>query len=348
VIGKIRNYHGNVALREAEELSLVGIIANPASGKDIRRLVAYGSAFDNQEKVRMARRILLGLDAIGVDQVCYMPDYYGIVPKALDRLDIKTPVIPLDFDAKADQRDSTRAAEIMEKKGVKCIVTLGGDGTNRVVAKGALRVPILPLSTGTNNVFPYMVEATIAGMAAGLVATNLTPVEECTFSSTRLELKLDGKVVDLAIVDVAVCGDLFVGSKAVWDMGKVSQIILNRAAPGNIGLSAIGGCLHPVGADEPRCLCLTLGDGGFCVKAPVAPGVISKVFVSDTRIMNVDEEVEIATAPSVLALDGEREVEVRRGQNARIRLAKDGPVVVDVNRTMNSAMQRSILVTRSK
>jgi hypothetical protein len=28
----------------------VGIIANPASGKDIRRLVAYGTVFDNQEK----------------------------------------------------------------------------------------------------------------------------------------------------------------------------------------------------------------------------------------------------------------------------------------------------------
>ncbi|MBM3299009.1 MAG: ATP-NAD kinase, partial [Deltaproteobacteria bacterium] len=54
-------------------MSLVGIIANPASGKDIRRLVAFGSAFDNQEKVRIVRRVLLGLEAVGVDRVCYMP-----------------------------------------------------------------------------------------------------------------------------------------------------------------------------------------------------------------------------------------------------------------------------------
>ena len=326
-------------------MSLVGIIANPASGKDIRRLVAFGSAFDNQEKVRMVRRILLGLEAIGVDQVCYMPDYYGIVPKALDRLDVKTPVVPLDFALKADQRDSTRAAAIMEEKGAKCIVTLGGDGTNRVVAKGALKVPILPLSTGTNNVFPYMVEATIAGMAAGLVAKNLTPLEECTFHSTKLEIKLDGKVVDLALVDVAVCGDLFVGSKAIWDMRKVSQIFLNRADPGSIGLSSIGGCLHPLRADEPKCLCLTLGGNTCFVKAPVAPGVIDKVFISERRVMNVGEEVEIATVPSVLALDGEREVEVRQGQKALIRLAEDGPLVVDVGRTMNSAMKRAIFVS---
>ena len=42
----------------------------------------------------------------------------------------------------------------MKELNVSCIVTLGGDGTNRVVAKGCGSVPILPISTGTNNVFP--------------------------------------------------------------------------------------------------------------------------------------------------------------------------------------------------
>jgi len=326
-------------------LSLVGIIANPASGKDIRRLVAYGSSFDNQEKVRMVRRILLGLEAVGVDQVCFMPDYYGIVPRALDSLKVDVDVFPLDFDARADQRDSTEAARIMEENGTTCIITLGGDGTNRVVAKGTIKVPVLPISTGTNNVFSFMVEATIAGMAAGLVAANLTPLEECTFSSTKLEVKVDGTVVDLALVDIAVCEDLFVASKAVWDMRKVSQIFLNRAEPGNIGLSSIGGLLHPIGAEEPQCLCLKLGGKGRFVKAPIAPGIIEKVIVNEQRIMNVGEEVEISTVPSVLALDGEREVEVRRGQQAMIRVTKEGPVVVDVRRTMNSAMKRGILAS---
>ena len=59
------------------------IMANPASGKDIRRLVAHGSVFDNQEKVRMVRRILVGLAAAGVRDVLYMPEGYGIVPRAL-------------------------------------------------------------------------------------------------------------------------------------------------------------------------------------------------------------------------------------------------------------------------
>ncbi len=325
-------------------MSLVGIVANPASGKDIRRLVAYGSSFDNQEKVRIVRRVLLGLQAVGVDRICYMPDYYGIVPRALDSLKIDIPIHPLDFDTKADQRDSTEAARIMEKEGATCIVTLGGDGTNRVVAKGTTRVPILPISTGTNNVFPFMVEATVAGLAAGLVATGAVPLAESTFLSTRLNVKVDGEVVDLALVDVAVCSDLFVASRAVWDLRKVNQIFLNRAEPDSIGLSSIGGLLHPVTAEEPYGLCLDLGGRGRSVKAPVAPGIIERVFVKDTRIMRVGEEVEIRSVPSVLALDGEREVEVRRGHHAAIHLSEEGPVVVDVKRTMNSAMKRRILV----
>ncbi len=44
----------------------IGLIANPASGKDIRRLVAHGTVFDNQEKVNIVRRIILACNAAGV------------------------------------------------------------------------------------------------------------------------------------------------------------------------------------------------------------------------------------------------------------------------------------------
>ena len=39
-----------------------------------------------------------------------------------------------------------------------------------LVASASGSTPILPLSPGTNNVFPQVREATIAGLAAGLVA----------------------------------------------------------------------------------------------------------------------------------------------------------------------------------
>jgi hypothetical protein len=50
-------------------------------------------------------------------------------------------------------------------------------------------------------------------------------------------------------------------------------------------------------------------------------------------------------APSVLALDGEREVEIRQGQQATIRLGEAGPTVVDVTRTMKAAMKRNIFTS---
>jgi predicted polyphosphate/ATP-dependent NAD kinase len=306
-------------------------------------LVAYGSVFDNQEKVRIVRRVLLGLVAVGVKHICYMPDYFGIVQRALDRIKISATISPVNFKLHGNQEDSIQAARIMEEHGATCIVTIGGDGTNRAVVKGSLSVPILPISTGTNNVFPSMVEGTIAGLAAGLVAKKQVPLKESTISSTLLEVVLDGKVVDLALVDAVVYDDLFVASRAVWDMDKVRQIFLNRAEPDSIGLSAVGGLIYSVAAEEPQCLYLELGAKGRSVIAPVAPGMIKQVFIKTQKIMEVGDAVEVGTIPSILALDGEREVEIRRGQEVALRLAKEGPIIVDVKRTMTAAMERKIL-----
>ena len=54
----------------------IAIIANPASGKDIRRLVAHGSVFDNNEKVNIVKRMLSVFDELGIKKVLFMPDYF--------------------------------------------------------------------------------------------------------------------------------------------------------------------------------------------------------------------------------------------------------------------------------
>ena len=45
----------------------VGVVANPASGRDVRRLVTGASVFDNAEKGAMIHRLMAGLGAAGVD-----------------------------------------------------------------------------------------------------------------------------------------------------------------------------------------------------------------------------------------------------------------------------------------
>lgn len=325
-------------------MSTVGIIANPASGKDIRRLVAFGSSFDNQEKVRIVRRVLLGLAAMGVDRTTYMQDYFGIVERARERLPQPMAGAPVPFKPEHTQEDSTRAAHMMAGK-VACIVTLGGDGTNRAVAKGCGSTPILPISTGTNNVFPTMVEGTVAGLAAGLLSTGRLTLEETTFSTTKLEILKNGKPFDTALVDAAVYDDPFSGSRAILDMGKVRQIFLNRSDPASIGLSAIGGVFCSIAPDDRSGLCLRLGDNGRTVLAPVAPGTILEVKIEKSRFLQLGQIIPVTCSPSVLALDGEREIDVRGGDAFAVRLAPDGPLVVDVNKTMRAAMKKRVLTS---
>lgn len=330
-------------------MSFVGIIANPASGKDIRRLVAYGSVFDNQEKVRIVRRLILGLLAVGVEQICYMPDAFGIVRRAIEPLRLKVPVFPVAFKPTATQEDSVTAGRLMTERNVGCIVTLGGDGTNRAVVKGSgAMTPILPISTGTNNVFPRMIEGTLAGLAAGLVACGLVPVAEAATRSTALEVRRytrDGACVqtDIALVDMAVYEDWFVGSRAVWDMSRTRRIFLNRAEPASIGLSSIGGLLRPVLPEEPVGLVLSLGEGGPRVLAPVGPGTVTEIGLSAVELLHPGLEIEVLTRPAVLALDGERELELRDDERVAVRLVLDGPLVVDAVKTMQAAVVRGVM-----
>ncbi len=149
---------------------VVGLVVNPASGKDIRRLVASASVFDNREKLSIVRRAILGALAGGVERFVYMPDCHGIVASAIDDLGEDAEFVALESPVTDSALDTTRAAGRMRELDVGCVITLGGDGTNRAFALGWRDAPLVAISTGTNNVFPQMVEGTIAGAAAGLVA----------------------------------------------------------------------------------------------------------------------------------------------------------------------------------
>jgi len=56
----------------------VGVIANPASGRDIRRLTTHASVFPTSEKANMVVRLLAGLGMFGVDRVLTLRDKTGV------------------------------------------------------------------------------------------------------------------------------------------------------------------------------------------------------------------------------------------------------------------------------
>ncbi|MGV0035726.1 MAG: hypothetical protein ACNYPE_12490 [Candidatus Azotimanducaceae bacterium WSBS_2022_MAG_OTU7] len=61
----------------------IGIVANPASGKDVRRLVARASVFDNREKCAIIRRALSGAINAGGYKFAFLDDSHNIAGGAL-------------------------------------------------------------------------------------------------------------------------------------------------------------------------------------------------------------------------------------------------------------------------
>ena len=317
----------------------MGIIANPAAGKDIRRIVAQGRFVPNNEKINILKRVLAGLDAVGVESVLFMPDSGMLGRGALDGSNFKLETEFIDIPVFHAEEDSTRAAAHMRDRGVGCVITLGGDGTNRAVAKDLAEVPILPISTGTNNVFPSMIEGTVAGMAAGLVSQGVVDVRVVATRSNKLELKLNGDVKDIALVDLAVSYERFVGARAIWDMSTLHEVFLCRAEPSSIGLSAIGAQLKPISLGDGGGVQIEFGDGDGSVLAPVAPGMVLPVKIKSWRALNAGDSAIVTLRPSTIALDGERTLSLKPSDSASVTLSPDGPLVVDVDKTLRAAAE---------
>ena len=307
------------------------------AGRDIRRLVAQGRFVPNHEKVNILARVLKGLEAAGVERVLMMPDSAGLArgaagaSSALEVELLRMPVFNADLD-------STRAARMMAEMGAGCIVTLGGDGTSRAVAKGCGDVPILPLSTGTNNAFPSDVEGTVAGLAAGVVALEFVETDAVARRARFLEVQTGETEPDIALVDVAVSTERFVGARAIWDTATLHEVFLAGARPDAIGLSAIGARLSP----ETASLRIRIGDGGTTVLAPIAPGMVTEVAVREWARLEVDEPMSIDLSPCTIALDGERTIALGQGQRASVAVRENGPRVVHAAAAMSAATSAGV------
>ena len=180
-------------------MALVGIIANPAASKDIRRLVAQGRVVPDWEKVNILRRVLLGLEAAGIQRVAAMPDSSHLAERARDDPQLSLDLEMIQMPTFYGEGDTVTAAAMMGDMGVDCLVILGGDGTNRAVARGCCSIPVVPISTGTNNVFPTMVEGTLAGLAAGLAAQGNLDMSQAVIISKTVEVYVDGEFRDMAL-----------------------------------------------------------------------------------------------------------------------------------------------------
>ena len=310
-------------------MASIGIIANPASGKDIRRLVSYATTIDNNEKVNICKRIVLAAQGLGVESAYFMPETFMIGYAVKDSLEsdgvLSLSLGVLDFEIEAAMEDTVRSARMLEELGVGCIVVLGGDGTSRAAAKGITKTPMLSISTGTNNVYPAMMEGTVAGMAAAAVALMDEPYS-CCIHDKRITVRVNGEARDTALIDAVVSDDFYAGAKAIWDPERIRRIVVTRCHPATIGFSAVAGAYRIVEDTEDIGFAVELGAQGEGVLAPIAAGVLTPVHVSASRTLALGEEYRFtAESPCMIALDGEREVRVQPGDEVSMTVERDGP-----------------------
>ena len=178
-------------------MAKIGVIANPSAGKDIRRLVASGRIISNQEKANIISRFISGLVSKGVRDFYFMPDKSGLCKPAIENYRNQININFLDTKFYDGPEQTLIAASLLNDIKCDCVLVLGGDGTNRLVAKNINKIPLIPISTGTNNAFPLMIDPTIAGIATGFYVNLLGGKKNYLIRNPYINVKVDENEEDI-------------------------------------------------------------------------------------------------------------------------------------------------------
>jgi len=280
--------------------------------------------------------VAAGAIEMGVDRVCLSTDTHHLAERAVAGLGGVVEFV--DVPLTGSHLDTIGAAEAMWKSQVGAVVVLGGDGTCRDVATGWPDVPLIAISTGTNNVFPSTVDGTTAGVAAALVASGAVPVGVVGRQAKRVALTVDdptrpGVVHDHALVEAALVDTAFVGARAVGDPATIRWVVACIADPGSTGLASIAGRVHPVDRNEPGGVLIRLGPGGRRVRVPLAPGTFATLDVASVEPLAASTSVNLPGG-GVLAYDGERTTPVSPATTITASIERSGPRLLDVHMTL--------------
>ena len=302
----------------------------------------------HEAKRDIVARIAAGADAVGVGHIYVTREPFRIATAALSLLPLRAKVHVVETPLNHDAGDTEAAVSAFLKAGVTTIVTLGGDGTNRAVARVARDINLVPLSVGTNNVFPTLAEPTTAGMVAGLVAAGRFD-SASGYGAVRkrckmLHARLPSGASDVGLVDAALLAGDVVGNMLPFDAQRLEKLFLTRAEPDAIGTSAIGGFVDVVDADDDCGLLVELGGnrGGRLVNAPLSPGLFSQVEVVAAQRIPLDTPV-LFRGQGVLALDGDRDYGLGPRDAATLSIRRDGPWVIDVGSAMRLAVRAGMM-----
>ncbi|MPW24603.1 ATP-NAD kinase [Alkalibaculum sp. M08DMB] len=324
----------------------IGIIANPNSGKDVRRLYSYALTIGNNEKANLIERIILGAQDLGVEEVFIMPDHYNmgnsIRATLNDNGDLKATINVLDFRPSGNGEDTILAAKIFEEIGVDCIIVLGGDGTSRLVGSTKPSAPIIAVSTGTNNVYPSFYEGTIVGMAAAVVCAYGLK-DEYIRRDKIIEVYKNGEVVDYALIDAAITNQLFIGNRAIEKIDDIDELIVSRSHPASIGFSSTIGVQAISTISDDFGYRAKFKQGNVLTLAPFTPGKMTRVKMEEPVKMPLNQMyVCKPQMQGSIALDGERALKFNRNEVVGLVIRRKGPLSVNVEAALEYGVGKQL------
>ena len=336
----------------------IGIIANPVSARDIRRVIANATALQMTDRANIVLRVLSCAKACGVDKVYMMPENGGIrhhVRRGIDRAENQGlkhfPALEyLDYKISGTVEDTLKAARLMKEKGVSAIVVLGGDGTHRAVVTACGDVPIAGISTGTNNAFPEHREPTITGLAVGLAVSGRVPPQEAFLPNKKIVVRVNDHE-EIALVDVAVVTERYVGARALWRPETFRELFVTFADPEVIGMSAIAGLLTPVTRLDKGGLHVRMApedEAEIVLDTPIAPGYMKNIGIRDFTGMKPNVKYRPSITDGSIALDGERELSFTRDDDVSIELIPDAFRTVNVSGVMQYASRHGLMRLNQK
>lgn len=340
---------------------IVGIIINPRAGKDLRRLVG-GSPAANDASVSDLSRMIIGARENGAERIVVPVPAVGPVGETGASTGFTEPGHPglpsagaieravagfdnvelLAVESPRVSETSAYAAAALREAGVDVVLVTGGDGTHRDVARGWPDAPIVARAAGTNNAFGQPIEATMAGAAAGLVASSMHMLDELVaYRALTIDIDIEGVPTDLALVSVAILRDDPLGSGSIWQVDRIDQVFAAVAEPWSVGLSALAAVVAPTSRSEDGGVLLELsGDESRRIRAATAPGWFVDAGLRSVSTVELEQPVAVR-GPGVFIVDGERGPALNRDEWGSMTMRRNGPRVIDVRRTFSIAVRQS-------
>ncbi|MEJ6669657.1 MAG: NAD(+)/NADH kinase [Pseudomonadales bacterium] len=324
----------------------LGIVVNPMSGRDVRRVAARASTSTHHEKQQQVTRLVLAALENGVERVFLSQEPFRINERAVENLPQRHQVEILSFKLTHTARDTETMIDLMWEAGCRTFIVLGGDGTNRIVSRRYPDCALMPLSTGTNNVFPIMIEASLAGAAAGLIASGQLAKQTITTRCKRIHIRaIEGQteIHDIALIDAVVLHNDSLGSLLPFQGDRLGTLLLTRAEPTSVGLSPIGGYLRPSGHQDDFGVLVQCGSPADCrVRVPISPGLWQDVLVQHHEAVAFGSELSLS-GEGILAYDGDRTHNLANLTDCRMTVQRDGPWIIEPDRVLQCAAQENIL-----